>query len=490
MKKILTSFLVLMHLIACQQNTNIDDTAAPAHDHGSLPVLIFNDGMELFAEADQLFESHEVKIRAHLTFLEGYLPAKNGDFYARLAKSGTDSKWIPLKLSQPGIFVGNVTPSFSGEGNFDFKYLEDTIEVTFSLNPIRVFTHDEEPPEIEHVEGEIFTKEQAWQTEFALLALKLDTFVEAIHCGGKIISSASSMTKVASPARGKVVFVEQKTMVGQPVSKGDALFLIRSEGVGEESLDVQLAILQTNLELAEENFSRKKELANLGAVSKRDLEEAENQFIIAKSKHESFSNHLSGDAIVVRSSQSGVISSISVKEGEYVDMGDVLMQLTSNKTQILQVNAPATLGNQIQSFTSAHIQFPEENIARSIDYYKGELVGAAPEIPDGSGFLPVFFSGEYSRISGSYVDVWLLSQSESPALLIPKTALIEEYGKYSVYVQVEGESYAKRTVEIGGYDGANYQVLKGLNDGDVIISLGAMAVKVANSLGAPPAHSH
>ena len=91
---------------------------------------------------------------------------------------------------------------------------------------------------------------------------------------------------------------------------------------------------------------------------------------------------------------------------------------------------------------------------------------------------------------GTFVELWILTDVISNQLVVPESSLLEEYGHYFVYVQHNGESYEKRAISITDNDGMNYLIDKGLRSGEVIISKGVMAVKVANAMGAVPVHHH
>ena len=71
-----------------------------------------------------------------------------------------------------------------------------------------------------------------------------------------------------------------------------------------------------------------------------------------------------------------------------------------------------------------------------------------------------------------------------------KTALIEEQGLFFVYVQLEGESFTKREVKLGGNDGINVQIISGISEGERVVTLGAYNIKLSVASGSLPAHGH
>jgi len=493
MKKLFIVLIFIGFIVACQNAKNDEATADPGkgHDHGALPILLFSDGMELFAEADQLFEQHEVEIRAHLTFLKDYSPAKKGQFYARISKDQIIPLWIRFELTQPGIFTGIVRPEVSGDAIFEFKYEEENLEVYFTLEPVRVYTHDEDPPEAEHIEGLSYTKEQAWQTTFGLMPIGLATFSEAINCGGEVELSSGSEYELVAPASGTIHFANNAPGIGQFVKKGTVLFYVLPTGTGDENLELELVTAKSEYEKAKADFLRKEELVKEEAVSAKVFEEARSAYKIAGSRYEILQSQLSESGIVVRSPISGYITEFVAKGSGYARAGDLLLKLIKEDGLLIKANVPSMYTQHIEHISSANFKVPGESKIFSIEDFDGKLLSRGRTLEANSGMIPVYFSGNFSHlIPGTFVELWLLCEPLENQLLVPKTSLLEEYGSYYVCVQIGGETYEKRKVGIAGYDGFNYLISSGLTVGEIIVSKGVMAVKIANAIGTPPAHTH
>jgi multidrug efflux pump subunit AcrA (membrane-fusion protein) len=74
-------------------------------------------------------------------------------------------------------------------------------------------------------------------------------------------------------------------------------------------------------------------------------------------------------------------------------------------------------------------------------------------------------------------------------LTIPNSAILEEQGNFSVFVQITPELFEKREVTPGTTDGLRTEILKGVNPGERVISVGAILVKLAQATGSLDAHS-
>ena len=76
------------------------------------------------------------------------------------------------------------------------------------------------------------------------------------------------------------------------------------------------------------------------------------------------------------------------------------------------------------------------------------------------------------------------------ALALPTTALVEEEGRFVAYVQVGGETFARRALELGARDGLWVEVRSGVQAGDRVVTEGAYALRLASTSTNVPAHGH
>ena len=91
---------------------------------------------------------------------------------------------------------------------------------------------------------------------------------------------------------------------------------------------------------------------------------------------------------------------------------------------------------------------------------------------------------------GSLTPVQIAMGDATQNTMIPVNALLEDYGSYSVIVQLSGEGFERRTVKIGKRNGKNVEILQGLEVGEVVVTKGAYQVKMASMSGSTPAHGH
>jgi multidrug efflux pump subunit AcrA (membrane-fusion protein) len=91
---------------------------------------------------------------------------------------------------------------------------------------------------------------------------------------------------------------------------------------------------------------------------------------------------------------------------------------------------------------------------------------------------------------GSFTKVQIEVGNKAPGLLVPESALLEDYGSYSVIVELSGESFERRPVILGRRNGEQVEIKRGLDEGEIVVTKGAYQVKMASMSGQTPAHGH
>ncbi|MRS03666.1 HlyD family efflux transporter periplasmic adaptor subunit, partial [bacterium] len=189
---------------------------------------------------------------------------------------------------------------------------------------------------------------------------------------------------------------------------------------------------------------------------------------------------------------SGFIKSILVTEGQYVSAGQPLAFVSQNKRLVLRAEVSQKYFSKLGEISSANFKTSYDVKTHSIELLNGRLLSYGKSNDANSLFIPVTFAfnniGDF--VPGSLADVFLKLKPYNGAMVIPVSALIEEQGLFYAYVETEGESFVKRELVIGGTDGINVQVLKGLNFGDRVVTKGAFQIKLSSASGVIPAHGH
>src|SRR5690606_24907827 len=95
--------------------------------------------------------------------------------------------------------------------------------------------------------------------------------------------------------------------------------------------------------------------------------------------------------------------------------------------------------------------------------------------------------------AGMAVTAHLQVSEAETVVAVPETALVDEQGLSVVYVQLEGESFARRVVRTGRRDGGYVEISSGLEAGERVVTDGAYFVRLASAgttMSAGHGHPH
>jgi multidrug efflux pump subunit AcrA (membrane-fusion protein) len=91
---------------------------------------------------------------------------------------------------------------------------------------------------------------------------------------------------------------------------------------------------------------------------------------------------------------------------------------------------------------------------------------------------------------GGFTEVQIATGKPEQELIVPASALLEDYGTYSLIVQLSGEVYERRIVKIGRQNGKMVEITDGLKPGETIVTKGAYQVKMASMSAQGAGHGH
>ncbi len=123
----------------------------------------------------------------------------------------------------------------------------------------------------------------------------------------------------------------------------------------------------------------------------------------------------------------------------------------------------------------------------------GKPVFLGPEVEAATRSVPLVYEAPNPRGAlriGMSLSLHVETSRAAEALAIPESALVEEEGRPTAYVQLGGETFEKRDLRLGIRDAGFVQVLEGLAEGERVVTAGAYAVRLASLSTAPAAHGH
>jgi len=504
---------LLMLMSSCKHEHGEDTHTHDNHAHGDethtshgielepFAFTIWTKKSELFVEFPPLIIGRESRFAAHFSEMVNFKAIESGKVIVQLldGEQKVAEHGVP-NPSSPGIFRPTLKPDKAGNFNLQFILITDGFNDTITIPNTEVYPNEAaaitaNPPQVEGDEVS-FLKEQAWKVDFAIEQVNRRTINEVIHTSGEIQPMKGQQKMIVAKSNGIISFVSRKIEEGRDVKNGEQLFTISSKDLLTTNIDGKLQTAQARLDKAKTDFERAEELLAEQIIGRKEYEQRKMDYDIAKVDLQVLRNKSNTGSFTtgqsINSSMSGIIKRIMVTDGQYVEEGAPLMEITSNRRLILQAEVSQNHLSKLHKIKSANFRTAYQEEVQSIGNYNGRLVSYGKSMEEGSSFIPVLFELDnlHGLIPGSFVELFLLVNPMEKELVVSKAALMQDYSLNYVYVQTGGESFEKREVKLGVDDGFNVQILSGISEGEWVVTKGAYQIKMASMSSTIPAHGH
>jgi len=502
---LLAGLLVLMgsctHEHGEGTHTHGDETHAPHAPHGAelepLSFTIWTKKSELFVEFPPLIMGKESRFAAHFSDMVDFKAIEEGEVMVRLQEgSKTVIENNVSSPSSPGIFRPAITPKKEGVYNLDFFLKTTSNSDTITISDIRVYPNEEvamaaNPPQPEGDEIS-FLKEQAWKIDFAIEQVKRQPIREVIHTSGEIQPVKGEEKIIAAKSSGIVFFKSKNLQEGRDVRAGESLFTISSKGLLQSNMEEKYQVAKARIDNTKADFERAEKLVKEQIIGQKAYEQRKMDYSIAEAEFQTLTSSYNTGGQSVAATMSGIVKNVMVSDGQFVEEGTPLIQITNNRRLLLQAEVSQSYLPKLRRVKSANFKTAYQKEVQSIDDYNGKLISYGKVIEQGSSFIPVLFELDnlHELIPGSFVELFLLTNPIEKELVISKSALMQDYSLNYVYVQTGGESFEKREVKLGVDDGVNVQILSGITEGEWVVTEGAYQIKMASMSSTIPAHGH
>ena len=349
--------------------------------------------------------------------------------------------------------------------------------------------HDHAEDGHDHAAGEIvFTKAQAAMTDFKVEPATKGFFRTTIKCSGVISAPRSQIQIVTAPVSGIVHFADSRLTENSQVGKGKSLFTISSTTIssGNEAAKAEAAFRK-----AEADRNRLKPLYDDRLISQGEWLAAEQEYQRALAEWEPYKNNTDGDT-ALSAQIGGYITDLSVSEGDFVSVGTPIATIVGGGKKQLAVSVPQRYYSLLPTINDARFSTPISEENYTVSALGGAKKQSSTSITSGSTLVEMLFEFPAGNFpDGTFADVTLLGAERGGVLTLPLSAITESQGLYYVYVQLDEECYMRREVRIGDDDGERVEIIAGVDPGEMVVTRGAVNVKMASFSGAiPHSHSH
>jgi RND family efflux transporter MFP subunit len=249
---------------------------------------------------------------------------------------------------------------------------------------------------------------------------------------------------------------------GDRVAAGQTLATLRKTTSGADASEAALA-----RQTAEQNFERISRLHASGAASQVDLDNARLALERARER------------IAIVAPASGVILQRNAERGQMVSAGQPVLMLGEANTGLI---VKASLASS--EVTRIRLGDPVEVQVRGRDPLSGKVARIPARTADGSGAfeIEVQIDQPQGLRSGEVAEVLIrsavASSDTTKSFTVPAIALIDARADQGIVFVVDAEGKARsRAVETGGVTDDGVVVLKGIAEGDRVITRGASMVR-------------
>lgn len=480
-------------------------------------ITVWTNGYELFAEHTPPIAGQDTKFITHVSVLQTGLPRSAGPikFVFRQGESGFEHP--QAAPDRAGIYLPAITFPKEGEWHGTVIVPGET-NAMIELPPIRVFPNEEAAVHSKFPdapEGISFLKEQQWKLQLRSEAMSQRTLVERVSVPAQVRAKPGFSAVVAAPLHGQLAPLSRDAggmefpNPGQRVESGDLLAVVRPrfseaaaryfESQGE--FDSATAALKQ----AEAAYERTKSLVGVQAKSQRDLEEAELALASARARYSAASALHPGagqnsrtngplGGIDLRAPIGGVVTSVSAGIGEPVTPDQPLFTILDPSTIWIEARLPESALARVGAARDAICQFLDgSNRQFPLSAENGRLVFSGLEVDPQTRTVPFIYelsnTNALLRI-GQSVRLHVETATALDTLSIPHSALVEEGGLFVVFVQVSGETFQRREVQLGIRDGNWIQILSGVSPDERVVTEGAYAIRLAAASNVIPDHGH
>ncbi|MBR5891660.1 MAG: efflux RND transporter periplasmic adaptor subunit, partial [Bacteroidaceae bacterium] len=286
------------------------------------------------------------------------------------------------------------------------------------------------------------------------------------------------------------VFYGNSVAVGRNVKAGESLFALETGDVTDSNAAIKYAEAESRYNYTKAEYERKAELVKSKVVSLSDFQATEADYLQAKAVYENLKKNFNGGKMLLKSPVTGYISDIAVEAGDYVTEGTPLATLQRDGELKLFCEVSVRHAAALRNLNDVNIEL-NDGRCYSLAEAEGRIVGVGRAIQNDCNMIPVTIMVKNldGVVPGNIVNMYMISPADGMNIVVPRTALVEEMGRFFVFVQHTPVMFEKRPVIIGVSDGKNIQLLNGVKPGERIVTTGAISLKLAQGTGALDPHA-
>ncbi len=355
-------------------------------------------------------------------------------------------------------------------------------------------SHENDEHSHENDEHEFQTDDHSHSSAaYKVIELEPMDFSFIYKTSGQVLLDRKDDIVITASSPGLISFSDHFLYPGVELSSGEEIFFISGSGLTEYNTEIIFQKLESEYESAKTNYERAKRMFSDQLITE---EHFLNQKLAFEKTSAEYLNYLKSSGVSgtrVLSPVSGFVKELFVTEGQMVKTGDKIASIIIEHNMILKADIPPADLGILPLVQEANFSTGYSQRIFSTNEMDGRLISYGRSTGDNSYFIPIYFRINYNSdlIPGTFADIWLIGNTLPDVIAIPNGSIMEEFGKFYVFREIESGSFEKRYITIGKTDGRITHVVEGLKAGERIVSEGAYSIKLAlQSTAMPSTHIH
>jgi membrane fusion protein (multidrug efflux system) len=262
----------------------------------------------------------------------------------------------------------------------------------------------------------------------------------------------------------KKLYVEE----GDKVRQGQALAKLE-----DEQYVYEVKRIEANLKRLLNDYQRNKELYDKKLISAETYDNIKFQYEAEKANLDLAKLQVA--YCTIRAPIEGVVSERMIKTGNMVSTNQIVFRVTDFSPLWAILYVPE------HEMSKIRLHQPADLVADAIPdkTFTGVIERISPVVDPSTGTfkVTVIVNDKTGTLKpGMFVRIKITHDTHKNTLMIPKSALLSEDGTNSVYVINNNMSF-KREIELGYASDSHIEVIRGLKEGDSVVTIGQSSLK-------------
>jgi RND family efflux transporter MFP subunit len=320
--------------------------------------------------------------------------------------------------------------------------------------------------------------------------LRRESLTDEIAAIGRVVEAESAVSTISTRYGGRIdhLFIN---FTGQPVQKGDPVATITITGQPIQKDEPFTTTYSPGLIAAVEEYkfalenrqnahasSRPDAIAQADALIEASRVRLERWGLTPDQLESVKSNPNSTPArpiqVTVNSTASGILRARKVTEGQYVNPGDTLMELTDLSTVWVMADVFDSDIARVRPGLSAHVTseaLPDTTLYGDVTFIDPHSDPQARTTP-----VRIQIANPGTRLRPGMIVQTTIQLALGTVLTVPQTAVIDSGMDKMVYVARDKGVFVRRNIHVGAFVKDRYPVTDGLKTGDKVVTNGAFLI--------------